>query len=711
MRTISRRNIIQRASTIYEIDHNTIHDWHFIQAYLKTSNAREGSQHELDTAMSTLSPDLVLQSYIELIRTTFEQKIVPALNSVEPSVHNLRGIITNLSEGLKRYEACFQRLQVSVGGISEPFKALVRAQISGSRWTRAIHDWIDAELNSEQDSYLEEVFGMTERIGLREIFVLEFQVVLRSHLTNSIRKEFANEWSESALPLLTTTMMERPRRLLTLIRMPITEEQIQSLPEQGLAKLRIDELFDIIVDFPSSGAALEDLKQCLRSTEMRAELVRKFKQQCQMRLLHPGANTPDIITVYISTIRAFLILDPPGVLLDKVARPLRKYLRERSDTIRCIISSLLGEVDGELSLELSEQQLPEEVNDEDDPLWLPDPIDAAPDYAKNRASDIIGSLISIYENKDVFARELQTLLADRLLAVTDHNIDQELRNLELLKVRFGDGMLSVCDVMLKDMSNSRRVDLAVHEPRDGVANAEGLDRVIHTTIVSRLYWPNLKSNTYEPQASAEGAVPEQGFRLPAHLAGLLSDYSAEYSKLKAQRSLIFQKDLGHVRVEIELEDRTLDMMVTPAHAASVLLFGEQSSLLLADISTSLNLSESETRRNLAFWVKQGVLSVNDHRYTVLEVSTSGSGSNHLPMMEEVVPDVVEEVDEMSMYWNFIVGMLTNVGSLQPERIHSMLGMFAPSYDKSLNQLKLFLQRKTRDGGVELSGGLYKLPAS
>lgn len=32
------------------------------------------------------------------------------------------------------------------------------------------------------------------------------------------------------------------------------------------------------------------------------------------------------------------------------------------------------------------------------------------------------------------------------------------RNIEILKVRFGDAALQVCEVMLKDMTDSRRVD-------------------------------------------------------------------------------------------------------------------------------------------------------------------------------------------------------------------------------------------------------------
>jgi len=45
------------------------------------------------------------------------------------------------------------------------------------------------------------------------------------------------------------------------------------------------------------------------------------------RLLHPGAETGDIIDFYISMIRCLRVIDPQGVLLYRVADPIRSYLR------------------------------------------------------------------------------------------------------------------------------------------------------------------------------------------------------------------------------------------------------------------------------------------------------------------------------------------------------------------------------------------------
>lgn len=110
---------------------------------------------------------------------------------------------------------------------------------------------------------------------------------------------------------------------------------------------RSTELFDIIVDFPASTPALEDIKvrtesttplsvitlillplqTCLSKTDLRVHLVNSLRSLMDRRLLHPGADTKDIITQYIATIKCLRILDPAGVLLSRVADPIRRYLR------------------------------------------------------------------------------------------------------------------------------------------------------------------------------------------------------------------------------------------------------------------------------------------------------------------------------------------------------------------------------------------------
>ncbi|CAG8818155.1 7825_t:CDS:1, partial [Racocetra fulgida] len=52
-----------------------------------------------------------------------------------------------------------------------------------------------------------------------------------------------------------------------------------------------------------------------------------YAYRFRKRLLIPGAGTNDIINTYISTVKCLRLLDPSGVLLEKITGPIRNYLR------------------------------------------------------------------------------------------------------------------------------------------------------------------------------------------------------------------------------------------------------------------------------------------------------------------------------------------------------------------------------------------------
>lgn len=47
------------------------------------------------------------------------------------------------------------------------------------------------------------------------------------------------------------------------------------------------------------------------------------------------------------------------------------------------------------------------------------------DFRTNKPSDVISTLVSIYDSKDLFVKELQVLLAQRLLAISDGKFEKE----------------------------------------------------------------------------------------------------------------------------------------------------------------------------------------------------------------------------------------------------------------------------------------------
>lgn len=71
-------------------------------------------------------------------------------------------------------------------------------------------------------------------------------------------------------------------------------------------------------------------------------------------------------------------------------------------------------------------------------------------------------VVDIYGSKKLFVTEYRQLLAERLLNQLDFDPEKEIRNLELLKLRFDESLLHTCEVMLKDISDSKRINAHIH---------------------------------------------------------------------------------------------------------------------------------------------------------------------------------------------------------------------------------------------------------
>ncbi|KAJ5627446.1 hypothetical protein N7528_004873 [Penicillium herquei] len=531
----------------------------------------------------------------------------------------------------------------------------------------------------------------------------------------------------------------------------------QEIATARLGALRTSELFDIIISWPASSGAIEDLRQFTYHPAARAHVTQTFISLINQRLLHPGASTIQILQLYISIIRAFHLLDPKGVLLDRIARPIRRYLRERDDTVRVIVSGLLAEPSitaatesnplhstGENLVELATEltrahqfslnQTKGEL-DWNDMTWVPDPIDAAPDYRKSKSADVIDSLVSLFDSKETFVKELQTLLSDRLIQKRE-NFDQEISVLELLKVRFGDSALQACEVMLRDISDSRRVDAVVRHDQgfNKPPSRIGSKRVprpdipeLHTKILSRFFWPELQ---------------DQEFKVPAEILSMQEKYSAGFETLKQSRKLTWRNGLGQVTVELELSDRSFTDEVTTWQATVIYAFQEENESgepvvkTVDELAESLEMAVPLVRSACLFWVSKRILAeIHRDRFRVLETlptedehaaadagsetgdeNSVGDPADAVAAAEAAAAAAVKEtaeaaaMEKMNLHWQFIVGMLTNQGAMPLQRIVMMLKIVVPGgFPFSNEELRDFLAGMVTRGKLEIvSGGNYKL---
>ncbi|XP_051022411.1 anaphase-promoting complex subunit 2 isoform X2 [Acomys russatus] len=482
------------------------------------------------------------------------------------------------------------------------------------------------------------------------------------------------------------------------------------------ASLRIEELFSIIRDFPDSRPAIEDLKYCLERTDQRQQLLVSLKVALETRLLHPGVNTCDIITLYISAIKALRVLDPSMVILEVACEPIRRYLRTREDTVRQIVAGLTGDSDGtgDLAIELSKTDpasLETGQDSEDDSGepedWVPDPVDADPgkSSSKRRSSDIISLLVSIYGSKDLFINEYRSLLADRLLHQFSFSPEREIRNVELLKLRFGEAPMHFCEVMLKDMADSRRINANIREEDEKRPVEEQPPFGVYAVILSSEFWPPFKDEKLE--------VPED-------IRAALDVYCKKYEKLKAMRTLSWKHTLGLVTMDVELADRTLSVAVTPVQAVVLLYFQDQASWTLEELSKVVKMPVALLRRRMSVWLQQGVLREEPPgTFSVIEEERPQDRDNMVLIDSDDESDsgmasqADQKEEELLLFWTYIQAMLTNLESLSLERIYSMLRMFVVTgpalAEIDLQELQGYLQKKVHDQQLIYSAGVYRLP--
>ncbi|KAB2569952.1 Anaphase-promoting complex subunit 2 [Lasiodiplodia theobromae] len=541
-----------------------------------------------------------------------------------------------------------------------------------------------------------------------------------------------------------------------------------------LGRARVENLFDYIVNWDRSLGAILDLKEYITSPAARNHLTNSFLQQVVRRLLHAGATTTHILDTYIYVIRAFIELDPKGILLEKVARPIRRYLRDREDTARIIVSSLLADVEDEsgartdlspdISAEIAEEMLnpvASNVQDEDQELnwadmnWMPDPVDASPEYKKAKSENVLAYLLSLYDRED-FINELKNILGEHLLKNEDSDFEKEIRLLELFKLRLGDSNLQACEVMLKDVLESKRMNKQIHQSLEKHSNVyHNIPIELNSQILSSFFWPSLR---------------EDEFRLPEPIQQLMKEYDAGFEGIKDMRKLHWLPALGRVTVALDFDDRSLELEVLPWQAAVIYAFqddddnnnpdDEDDDLPLTEeeererqrrarlravgasdvaptpekpkkkkppvtktveqLETALEMDEALLRSALTFWVGHRVLieQASSDAFAVIDSLAELDADKEAAMAAEEARERAEEeaagaavksaddvlVENMQMYRQFVIGMLTANGRMGADRVCGMLKVaLMGGFPFGVEEVGVLLGRMVEEGVLVQAG--------
>ncbi len=167
-----------------------------------------------------------------------------------------------------------------------------------------------------------------------------------------------------------------------------------------------------------------------------------------------------------------------------------------------------------------------------------------------------------------------------------------------------------------------------------------------------------------------------------------------------------------------MEDRVVELDITPEQAVFIKLFEEKSEISLDDITTHFEnqISSTEITKLLTFWHKEKVIMEfktnwykTVEKLSDLDNEIQDVGHNDAGIVEEDSTD--NTISKMGYLFPFINGMLKNLGTLPIDRIHSFLGIVVPPetpYMATKDQLKNYMESLVEEDEIEKVGDSYKL---
>lgn len=280
----------------------------------------------------------------------------------------------------------------------------------------------------------------------------------------------------------------------------------------------------------------------------------------------------------------------------------------------------------------------------------------------------------------------------------------------MLKMRLGEGALQACEVMLRDVLDSRRVDTVIRSDQELNLTDESQQLPeLHTRILSHMFWPSLHS---------------ESFSIPPEIESLQFRYSTGFEKLKQNRKLTWLHALGQVIVEINLEDRRIVEEVQTWQASVIHAFQTPNAdsfnpvtKNVRELMQELSMSQSLVRNALTFWVGKLVLKeISPSVFSVLE-NLSGSETGEDGTTQSTIATAASAVlseegaskESMALFWQYSVAMLTNQGPMPLQQIVNYLGVFVPGgFPYGIETMKDFLDEMVHEGKLESVGGNYKI---
>jgi len=309
--------------------------------------------------------------------------------------------------------------------------------------------------------------------------------------------------------------------------------------------------------------------------------------------------------------------------------------------------------------------------------------------------------------------QYRRMLSERKINDNNFFLENEIKNLELLKLKFGENLLNDCDVIIKDIKDSKKL------------NQNNLkDDLINCLIINKYYWPFLNNSIFEinnitPNFKKDN-LPESNYDLFLNnVKNHINQYKKNFTKKNLSRELTFYSNVGYANITLTFRNGNFNFIVTPLSAFIIQIFDKDNEKYfklynLEYISNKLKADIDDVKKSINFWVTKGVLKEiinNDNNINYEPNDYFQNVEQNETIIEEAINnfEYPVEVSNSNLIENSIVSIIKNSGPKNFEQLYKNL----ISYQLEISEIKLkdLLGKMTLEQKIFKEGENYKLIVS
>ena len=559
--------------------------------------------------------------------------------------------------------------------------------------------------------------------------IFPFKNIHNQNIINSIIDKFNNHYLKWGYKNIISSdkISSSSDSFITNINEDNYKNQFINLLKEKFVSFKIDTFFEIISKFPESKPTLIDIKICISSYDKNI-FINRIKEQLKKRLLYPGVSTRIIIEIFIRIIKIMRIIDSSNnYMLELLSQPIKEYLLNRKDTMQWLITAIISEEDVNMIEDMSKAYVKniqskdyDYLSSDDEPEnWEPINLKGikyndkyiSNDF-KNSKIDIVSILVNVFGSPEKFMEQYKRMLIERKITDNNFEIEQEIKNLELLKLKFGENLLTYCEIIIQHIKESKKINNKLFK-----------DPSFTCQIINSNYWPFIKSNHFdlsslddnskdkEKNDNSNNIINTNSEKTPydeflVNFNNKLKKYQKLYSDSKFSRKIEFYTNLGYCHLTLSFSNGNFEFIVSPLSYLIIQFFDEENKknfkLFSIDyISNKLHSEALCVKQSLDFWQSKGVLkkikkegiknngdndgNENDYYYEPNEVLNVGD--DHEVIVEERIYnfEYPKDISNSLLIENSIMSIIRNGGPKNFEQLYKNL---IYSYKLDISEIKL-----------------------